>query len=518
MRKLLLFLFSLQCFTVLSQLGAINWGPPNDRKGSILQVLPRKGLNFYTYRVSGGSFLQIPKVSSYDDGLETYTKKIEQQVDQNMVTLEEVVAFNNELVGFFSDKKEGLNTLYMIRYDEAADPYGAPTIIASYPIQKGLRNNGYFQIILSKNRQFLCVEYVIPGRRAGFDQFGYKVLNTKFEPIIDGEYELPYESRYSSVDLHHVTDNGDYLIGVSVFSITNFGVWRDHSAIEKAVVIQLSKDGNHLFDLQIDQQRVFDFNIASSDSVAVITGTYGEAFAPGAKGVFLQRINLRSHQVEKEAFHQFPALFLEEELALNRKNYFERKDNHNRFGSELMNYTFRSVSLTADGSLIVVAEQFYIYQQNTSDGRGLTQTLQHYYYNDVVVYRMNREGELQWIVRIPKEQHSINDFGYFSSIKVISENGKTHVFFNDTKLNYSNEGAYLGQLRVVNFPITKRNFVFAMATIDEQNGQQQRTVFSDYNLSNGVIVPKLSVVDSQQKEVLFLSVGKKEQFGLLKYN
>lgn len=517
MKKLLVFVFFFQQLVVLGQLEAINWGAPNARKGSILQILPQKGFQFYTYRISGGNFLQIPKITAYVDGLETYSKKIDQQVDENMVTLEEMVSFNGEVLGFFSDKKDGLNTLFMVRYDEAADPIGQATIIANYPVQKGLRNNGYFQIVLSKNRQFLCVEYVIPGRRAGFDQFGYKIINTQYATILEGEYELPFESRFSSVDVHHVTDKGEYLIGVSVFSNATIGVWRDHSAIEKAVVIHLTKDSIYTYDLQIGLQRVFDFNIASNDSLAAITGTFGDAFAPGAKGIFLQRLNLVTHKIEIEAFHPFPSSYLDEELALNRKNYFERKDNRSRFGSELMNYTFRSVSLANDGSMVVVAEQFYIYQQNTSDGRGLTQTLQHYYYNDIVVYRMNQSGDLQWITRIPKEQHSINDFGYYSSIKVISEKGKSHIFFNDNRSNYSNEGDYVGQVRVVNFPISKRNFVFANVTIDEATGQQKRNIYSDYNLTNGIVVPKLAVVDYLQNELLFLSIGKKEQFGLLKF-
>src|SRR3990167_11163819 len=112
-----------------------------------------------------------------------------------MVMLEELVVFNGSLLGFLSDKKDGVNSLYMVKYDTEIDPLGEPEVITSYPRNKGLSGRGFFNVLTSKNKRYLCVEYVIPGIGDHFDRYGYKVIDTAFNVVTEGEYEIPYNSQ-----------------------------------------------------------------------------------------------------------------------------------------------------------------------------------------------------------------------------------------------------------------------------------------------------------------------------------
>ena len=516
---ILIFLFSIQVCSAQNDIPntglEINWGPDNERKSNIYGILPDKGFDFYAFRISNSRLLSSPKVSRYLDGKSVLTKSIDQKIDNNIVLLEDIITFNGELVGFLSDKRGSVNSLYMVRYDTEIDPFGEAVEIASYAVEKGW-SRGSFRVIESDNKNFLCIEYLIPGKREQFDRFGYKVIDTNYIEISSGEYELPYNARSVSVDLRHLTNSGDYLLGVSISNVGERTIWRDYSTIDKTVLVHVIGDSIYEYDLKFDQKRVFNFGISSVDSLLMVTGTFGEPFSAGAQGVFFQRINLKSKKSEKESFQEFPKLFLSQEVTDNQ-NFWGDNRQGNRSNSDLLNYAFRALHPLSDGSIVVVLEQFYIYQQSSTDARGISQNINHYYYEDIITFRMDSTGVFQWIVKIPKEQHSTNDYGYFSSIKTFMQQDKLVCFFNDNRKNYTDYGEFINFDRSINFPVRKKSYAFALAEVNLKTGEVQRKMFNDYTQTNGFVVLKLSPIDYRNNQMILYSTGKKERFGLMQF-
>lgn len=173
-----------------------------------------------------------------------------------------------------------------------------------------------------------------------------------------------------------------------------------------------------------------------------------------------------------------------------------------------------------DGSLIVVAEQVYVVYQHFSDGRGMTQTLKHFNFNDVLVYRLNvKDGAIEWLTKVTKEQRSTNDFGYFSSLNVVVTEHAVDLYFIDDVSYYSDFGEYIAEKsqRSVFLPIAKKHACLAQTNIVFNSGKQLRTI-SCYALeSDGIIVPKLSVIDKKEKILLLLSEGRDETIGVKNY-
>jgi hypothetical protein len=64
------------------------------------------------------------------------------------------------------------------------------------------------------------------------------------------------------------------------------------------------------------------------------------------------------------------------------------------------------------------------------------------------------------------------------------------------------------------FPITKKHACLAQSIIQFDSGKQTRTVSCYANESDGIIVPKYSLVDKQRKLLLFFSEGKYESIGV----
>ena len=499
-----------------AQVAELEWGIDNKRKATLLDLYPDKGFNFYTYRITGNGLLQANRVSRYMYGEEVLNKKIENKVENLTVTLESLLTFNGTLLGFFSDKRDGEHQLYMVKYDTEIDPYDQPILMAEFPTPKLGSSKGYFMVQKSKNDNFLCVEYVIPAKKDNFDRYGFHIIDTNYKTVKQGEYEVPFSSRYSTVNVRHVTNDGEFVLGVTVYNSSNRGLFRDYSAIEKAVILHVQKDTLMQYEMFLDQRRVFDFEITSRDSLIVVTGTYGEQFAPGAQGVFYQRININQRKVEATKVQPFPQWFLDD-LKSKTIRYDRMRSGNPRGVLDIVNYAFRDVHQLEDGSLVIVAEQYYVYQQTTNDSRGMIQTVNHYYYDDALIYQISPQGDFNWISSIPKEQHSTNDYGYYSSLKSIISNGKCLVFFNDHRKNYDDYGVFKRFNYSVTFPVRKKTYALALSEITLSNGDQKRTVFNDYSQTGGTVSLKMCANNPKYNELLFFSSGKKERFGLLKY-
>lgn len=520
--KLLFAIFGLFFFSkaAFAQIGELEWGVDNKRKSTLLDLYPDKGFDFYTYRISGNGLLQANRVSRYLYGEEVLNKKIENKVDGKTVTLESMMTFNGTLLGFFADKRDGENQLYMVKFDTEIDPFDEPILMAEFPSPKIGSNKGYFMVQKSKNDNFLCVEYVIPAKKDNFDRYGFHIIDTNYSTVRQGEYEVPFSSRYSKVNVRHITNDGEFVLGVTVYNSTNGSVWRDYSAIDKAVILHVQKDTLMQYELLLDQRRVFDFEITSRDSILVVTGTYGEQFAAGAQGVFYQRINMKKRTIEATKVQPFPEWFMEDLKAKTIRYDRVRTVNSNntfRGGLDVVNYAFRDVHQLDDGSLVVVAEQYYVYLQTTNDSRGMVQTVYHYYYDDALIYQISPQGDFNWISSIPKEQHSTNDFGYYSSLKSIVSGGKCFVFFNDHRKNYDEYGEYKRFNYSITFPVRKKSYALAVSEISLANGDQKRSVFNEYSQTGGTVALKMCTNNPKYKEMLFFSSGKRERFGLLKY-
>lgn len=495
----------------------IQWGIDNPRNSPIVQILPDKGTDFYVFRQSSNQLLSTPKVTRFTNGAALMTKKIAQHIENNMVSLEQLVTFQHNLIGFLSDKKDGSNNLYLVTYDTEMDPFGEPRLISSYPMPKGWNNKGGFNVLTSKNNKFLAVEYIIPGKRDLYDRYGYKVLDSTLKEVSSGEYELPYTRRDAEVDTRHLTNEGDYIIGISVYKNANRFIWKDYNALEKTVIVHVKENTFKEYSLDILDKRVFDYGITSLNNRIIITGTYGQPNAAGSQGVFMQQIDLIQERILNEHFDLFPRDFMNENMTTEQIERMERREARGRLGPQLVNYAIRDIHPMEDKSTIVVAEQFYVFQQSSTDSRGVTQTVYHYYFNDIVAYKVDSSGTFNWIKRLPKEQHSVNDYGYFCSLKTVISGGKLLCFFNDNKSNYDDFGNYEGFYRSISFPARKKSYVLALGEVDLSTGEVKRRIFNTFAETNGIVVLKLSVPDFKNKQLVFFSQGRKERFGVLNY-
>lgn len=520
--------FILFCFLLLAKLNFaqdltfIDWGPQNLVNSRIGLILPDKQLDFFVAEVNQFLFHTTSSVSRYEGGKKVKSKKITTLHNGVQLSIEDIISFRGQLLVFFSQKKGGVNTLYFIQYDNELLPSDELKEIASFTYGSKFNSKGEYSIIKSENENYFCVNFFLPGKNERKDLLGFVVYDSLFQQTNYKEVEIPFTPEFSAIEARHLSNSGEFAIGLSIFNYSSNGLWRDYSRIEKSVLFYTKEDSLKQEELFLDKNKVYNYEIHTltnnEKTGFFVTGTYGEISNGGARGVFFQRFYLNDTTETFGKVLEFPSLFLDEETQKNRLDFLDFQSNTPALDNQLLNYAFRSVFPQKDGGIIIVAEQYYFYEQATTDARGMSQMVNHYQYNDILIYKIDSVGNFSWIKKIPKSQHSINDYGYFLSTKVIESKDNIYCFFNDVTDNYDDMGVYNSTTNTFNFPVRKKECALVVATINTETGKETRNILSKTADTDGFVSLKISQVNKRTNEILFYSTRLKDQFGVLTFN
>ena len=157
----------------------------------------------------------------------------------------------------------------------------------------------------------------------------------------------------------------------------------------------------------------------------LISGFTNETRKKTVNGVFSLIIN-KDFTIKQNHTYKFTKAFLSK--FLTAKELDRQK--------ELEDMILRDLVLLSDGSYFLLSEHYNQYTERNYDPRtNITTTTEHYNYNSIMVSYFDKTGKHIWSDRIPKFQHSINDFGYFSSFSYLHNKNDIYIFFNDSQKN-----------------------------------------------------------------------------------
>ena len=500
----------------------IEWSP--EYKGSRFgsTIFADKGKDFYTLTYNGSLLFSSTYLTRYDDFSKGETKKISYKVDGGTGSFNDMIVVDGKVVVFITDRKNGMYKLYYQIYNKKCIPETNPKLVIEYKSPKGFKRGDYFKIIQSKNKKYFVVEYAVPGNKTENDRYGYKIFDDSFEIIGEGEYESPYGSKESDITNRYISNTGDLFVGIKVYNTNSKGRVRDFSSLKKYIICFIKGDELEEMDLDFKKKTVTDLTFSSDDNrILTCTGLYGEDRV-ATKGAFYCQMDFRNKTIIYEGFSEFKKDFITEgwsDRAKKRANKLEAKG---KGTPQLTKYDFRDVHTTKDGAIIVAMEQYYVVVVTTTDSKGNTRTTYHYYYNDVIVYRVQENGTFDWIKKVSKRQHTINDGGYLSSIGGYFTDDAYVFYFNDHKKNYSTAGKFLTNLPYVySMTSTRRNNCVARVEIDLENGNLVRDLYLSRKEAKVVAVPKFFVIDYVNNEMFMYfrisGFNKKEKFGLLSF-
>ncbi|MFM2267716.1 MAG: hypothetical protein RL757_1157 [Bacteroidota bacterium] len=236
----------------------------------------------------------------------------------------------------------------------------------------------------------------------------------------------------------------------------------------------------------------------------VLGGFYSEKGTFSIKGTCYFRLNPVTELFGATQKSPFSLDFMTTHLSEKNKVKAQKaaQNNDPTDDRELYDYALNDLVVRPDGSVLVVAEQYFLeeqYQNNNNNGFGSglygnrgfydpyyssgiygnnlnTRRDFIFHYNDIIVVNLDKEGKQVWASQIPKNQATMNDNGLLSSFVMAESEGKLHFIFNDNARNFAKKG---GQKTYrYNFS-NNSDAMVVMATLDADGKMELKPLFND---------------------------------------
>ncbi len=423
------------------------------------------------------------KITEYEiglNGLKSFTLNL--KYEGKRLDLEEIVEFQDKLfllTSYFNGTK-GLR-YYFIQEYKGAGQLSVPNAIGSSKWKNvskfALRYKTYMdnlskqrsiKLLVSSDEKSLGV--LIPKSNlkedGEIDQWSVFVFDENLE-MKTGDFSSPQDGiSYSDTEL---TNDGLILaIGVEDVTGTNGAYFVEASKANVidyqllgrkyyAVIFNIEKGETTTTPLEITEDRIVSYKGKFLNGSFVFCGFYAEDgqlnVTNVASGYFYTKLDLEGNIVVSKTFAFNDKMNEisdddddeeEDSDKKDKKSKREAKKEEKETKRKLRDLIIQDVLTDANGDIIIVAEQFdwWITEHTTSggpNGTSTTVTTYHYEFGDILAVSCTNDGNSKWMQRIPKVQHSTNDYGFYSSYYLIQHNGELHFLMNDRVFNIEYE-------------------------------------------------------------------------------
>ncbi|MEX0967862.1 MAG: hypothetical protein WD077_11530 [Bacteroidia bacterium] len=492
---------------VQAQSPDIKWGEviKASSKSHLSYIIGSDDQGFYALRTRSGNLLRSEEYSieRFNSSMNMeFSKEIElPEYKGDKVSLERIMLAQDQLVLFTSllDKR---NNQYLAFLNQVS-PDGALSkmrTVDQIEGEKKLKTAG-FNFTMSADQSKILVYHDNPYDKRGEESFAFKVLDNNLEELWQRDVQLPYSDKEIGISQYRVDNDGN----IYVLASRNLAKSEREKgdASHEYILFNFKKGEETLteYNLNLGQQVISEItiNVDNEEGQIICAGFYSERSVAGLKGTFFLRINRESKEVEvqsvKEFDRDFLALFMSEKRA--------------KKGKELYNYDLHNLIIRKDGGAVLVGEQYYVRVSTSTSSNGVTTTTYHYYYNDIIVVNINPDGGIDWINKVAKRQHSVNDGGYYSSYALLVGDESLHFIFNDHKKNQENYD--LKKIKVLNNP---RKGITTIASLSAAGEVKKKPLF---NIKDQDVItrPKSCKSFGDNQLILYGIRGRNTQFALL---
>ena len=522
-KALVFFIFLTSLSKIYSQELPIIWGEPQKSSGSLIDILPKNTRDFVTLRWSGGNTFGSYKLNNFADLTFLEEKKMKLRTQSGIGTFETSYFFGNKTCVFLSDFANSRMMIFLQKYDEYLEPEDEPIFMADYENRK-FNAQPNFQIVKSNNNKFISIFWQIPGKSSTSDAYGYKIFDANFNEVQAGEYALPFDGNLTIITNYHLTNNGECLISLTEFIKPVDRLFINNNSNFKAVhVYKLKNNILKEFSLELDGLRIDNMQLGSNDSSSYsLIGIYAKGNFNKSLGVFSLLIDAQKDSLSSSAFIPLTSVSANDSWSDNDQNNRQSFGRMiNSYNPDVYTYKLRDVFTLNDGSILGSIEQYYMYRRVSQDSRtGASSSVNYYYYDDIIAFKINEKSILNWEKRIKKSQVSINDQGAYSSYSSFYTDSSFCFIFNDNATNYDEFGYYSRENsnpQSTNF--SRQRNTSAICQINKKDGVYSRKILLDKKELNALIVPKAFKLDIANQELLLYALqGYKEKFGIIKLN
>jgi hypothetical protein len=279
------------------------------------------------------------------------------------------------------------------------------------------------------------------------------------------------------------------------------------------LIVDGKNQKNEIYDLEMKEKGIIAYSMNLLGEEVVFYGLTGSGITENlAEGVFFKKINKRGEEI----------YFTEEKFTEAITSHNEDTNPKTKTGSgarDKMQRDFRldDIVITAAGDVIFFAEQFNFYmtyQSSGGVGAANATAIPNYVHGDIIAISCSADGNVKWMNRIVKYQHSTTDAGYFSSYFPMAKGDNMHLLFNDTEYYANYEELKDADSKTKRK--AKNNWVTSEVIIHPAGTFERNVIIDEEDKDNMYFLAPASAV--LQSDNVLLSVGMhRKKKGLLSY-
>lgn len=344
-----------------------------------------------------------------------------------------------------------------------------------------------FKISTSTNESKILIQYrkkpKVKKDTKSWDIIGYKVYDTEMNETWAKTYTMPYTERRMNILDNLIDQNGKVYMLAKVFhddSNRDKKRRRDKSANYHIELFEITDTADKIktSKISLDDKFINDIVLVQSkEDELLCSGFYNKGRTKNSSdGLFTYKIDLNGKLISKNHY-EIPLGIINQYVKNRTKKKNARKDKKGK--AEINALALKNIITNGDGSITLVGEKSYVVEHRNYKTGKVTYT---FHYEDVLISKINANGELAWMKKIPKRQKG-----------VIGKGGLSYSYFNANGNHYL---IYLDNVKNFDLPLNKRPAMhmdgkggyLTAVKINDQTGELVKGSILDFRRIKGDIV------------------------------
>lgn len=260
------------------------------------------------------------------------------------------------------------------------------------------------------------------------EKIDFVLFNQSLDVVFNRSVEFPYKGKNLTIHRAEVDPSGRVFLLIKI-QREEKELHQQNVPEYRYSLVTFASDTGIVEDYEIDlgEQYISDIDmIIENSKQIVLSGFYSDGGQGMAAGTFCFKVDRLLNKINEKKLvpfdKSFAASFLESSRIKGKIELSQFKlDHFVRFN---------------DGTFGLIAEQYLMDQICYQDFRtGMYNCNYFFYYNNIIIVKMDALGDVIWTADIPKYQESSNDGGFFSSYAFAFDGQSMHFVFNDHPKN-----------------------------------------------------------------------------------
>jgi len=361
----------------------------------------------------------------------------------------EVKKIKDKIYFFYTlwDKKTKIQQLFVRAIDFNRCTFNSPGKMLFE-----LKERVYFSYLYAPNQDKILIQCRKKPEKVrdaiNYDKIGLYIFDAELNQLVGNEIQMPYtEKQMANIDYHVDKEGNPYILakvradGSSKNFIGN-GKNRTVNYHLELIKINVKNNSIKITKIELDEYQIASIWLYEGvDKSILCAGFYNkkELSSQNADGVFLFKmdedgliINKKFYKIPVEVLNQY------EKKITQKKNSKKDKKDKAEFGSLVL----RKLIVQPDNSILLVGEQYFIVEHTSTDSNGNTKTRYSYHYYDLLITKIDAEGELAWMRKLPKRQ--------------VGSRGRGGMGFKHMSINGNHYFVYLDNVKNMELTLDKR--------------------------------------------------------------